>query len=382
MSIVPSFPLSVSGSRFRVKYHIQGDSGAALLRAKDICIEQTVEYPEDLVPAGGIRDHIFGQIEAFNPLSPDVYEVVISYADELTGGELTQFLNVMFGNISMKPGIRVVELELSEALQAQFKGPRFGVQGLRDYLGVEKRPLLFTAIKPMGLSADQLAGMAYDLASGGMDIIKDDHGLANQAFAPFKERVSRVMEAVTRANARTGSQAIYVPNISGPFESLMERVHFAYQAGAGGLMMIPGLNSLDFMRRVADDDAIALPVIMHPAYLGSYVLSPTFGVNHLVLHGQLARLSGADVSIMPNYIGRFSYSREECQGVTQGCSIQMGQIKPIFPGPGGGISPESFADMLNVYGRDVAFLISGNLHRYSDDLKMNVRVFREMIEKL
>ena len=40
----------------------------------------------------------------------------------------------------------------------------------------------------MGLGSAALARMARTLALAGMDIIKDDHGLANQAFAAYADR--------------------------------------------------------------------------------------------------------------------------------------------------------------------------------------------------
>lgn len=383
MSIVSSLPLQVSGSRFQAVYQVLGDEKTARERAEDICIEETIEYPPELVPSGGIRQHIFGRIETFEVLDTQHYRASISFADEITGYEFPQLVNILFGNISMKPGIRLVRLELSQALLAHFKGPRFGIQGLRDLLGIPARPLLSTATKPLGLSAAQLAEMAYRLALGGIDIIKDDHGLADQAFAPFEERVARTAEAIANANARTGGHTLYMPNITGPFESMLERIRFAKQAGAGGLMLIPAHTGLDFMRRLADDATISLPIMSHPAFSGSYVLSPDFGVNHLVLHGQLQRLAGADLSIFPNYVGRFaSYTRDDCLGITEGCNMPMGSLKSIFSAPGGGIAPESFADMVSVYGRDVTFLLSSNLHRAGPDLTDTVKRFREMLDVL
>ena len=42
--------LNLSGKRFSVLYRVQGTEKEALARAMDIRIEQTVEFPEDLVP--------------------------------------------------------------------------------------------------------------------------------------------------------------------------------------------------------------------------------------------------------------------------------------------------------------------------------------------
>lgn len=113
------------------------------------------------MPDGMIRDFVLGRIESFETYGDGSFKAVVSYAVETAAGELTQLLNVIFGNISIKPGYRAEQLDLPESLLESFKGPRFGREGLRSWLGVPKRPLLFTALKPMGLSAEDLAGIAY-----------------------------------------------------------------------------------------------------------------------------------------------------------------------------------------------------------------------------
>ena len=44
---------------------------------------------------------------------------------------------------------------------------------------------------------------------------------------------------------------------------------------------------LDLMRALADDDDLALPIMSHPSFSGSYVLNPESGIGHGVLYGQL-----------------------------------------------------------------------------------------------
>lgn len=374
--------LDLSGERFSVVYRLTGDEALARVKAEDICIEQTVEFPADLIPEDDIRRHIFGQIESFRPLDEGRYEAVISYAVETASFELTQLLNVIFGNISLKPGIRVERLDLSTSLLNSFKGPRFGREGWREVLNTPKRPLLCSALKPMGFSATALADMAYKFALGGVDLIKDDHGLANQSFSPFKERVERCVEAVERANRETGYNCAYLPNVTAPTDKLVEQSLLAKEAGAGALVVAPGLIGLDSMRMLVDDDRINLPIMSHPAFQGSYVTSPENGLSHFVLFGQMARLAGADATVYPNWGGRFSFSRAECASIVEGSAVPMGHLKPIFPAPGGGMSMKRVPEMLELYGREVIFLMGGGLHQYSPDLTANCRYFRELVEKM
>ena len=372
--------LALCGERFHVNYRLTGDAREARARAEDICIEQTIEFPAALVTGGGIRGQIFGRIESLEPAGANVHIATISYAVETSGFELPQLLNVIFGNTSIKPGVRVERLALSPRLLAAFRGPRFGVAGIRRLVGAPKRPLLATALKPMGLPAATLADIAYRFALGGMDLIKDDHGLANQSFTPFRERVERCAEAVARANRETGGHCLYLPNITGPFEVVLEHARFAKQAGAGGFLVSPGLIGLDTLRRLADDDGLALPIMSHPALQGSFVTGDDSGMAHEVIFGQIARLAGADASIFPNYGGRFAFTREQCRAIAEACAEPMGAWPAILPTPGGGMDLARIPDMLDTYGRDVVLLIGGALHQ-GGDITANTRRFRELVER-
>lgn len=373
-------PSGAPQGRFSVLYNLAGEEKAAYQRAKDICLEQTVEVPDALVPDGLIREHVLGRIESFEARPEGGYAAGISYAAEIAGRDLTQLLNVLLGNISMKPGIRAERLDLPEAMLRSFRGPRFGRRGLRDTLGVPARPLLCTALKPLGLSATGLADLAYRFALGGIDIVKDDHGLADQRFACFRERVQLCAEAVARANRETGGRSIYVPNVTAPFDEILSRARFARGRGAGGLLVAPGLTGLDAMRFLADDDALALPILSHPTFQGTYVLCPSSGMSHSLLFGQLARLAGADATIYPNFGGRFGFTRDECLGIVRGTEMEIGRLKPIFPTPGGGMSLDRVPELLAVYGRDVILLIGGGLMSPGSDVIDNCRRFRALVE--
>jgi len=365
--------------RFTIIYHIVGEEALALEKAKILCLEQTVEVGDELVPDGFIRDHIIGQLAHFSRLANQRYEAQISYDIDTSAFELTQLLNVIFGNSSLKAGIKVHDLNLGEGILSHFRGPRFGIAGLRKRVGIFDKPLLCTALKPMGKSPTEIAQLAYDFALGGVDIIKDDHGLTNQPFCPYEERVKACAEAVAKANEKTGKNGIYVPNITAPTTEIRQRVEYAKRQGAGGLLIAPGLTGFDTMRALAEEETVNLPLISHPAFLGSMVTSPENGFSHGVLFGQLQRLAGADASIYPNYGGRFGFLREECRSIAESCQDKMGDYAPIFPTPGGGMRLEGVPDMLALYGNDVIFLIGGALYSRSMDLVENTRYFLSLV---
>ena len=135
--------------RFGAWYRLTGTQIEAHSKAKDICLEQTVELPADLVPEGFIKDKVLGQIVEFGPAPgsrPEAWRALITHLNDNVGSDLPQLLNVLYGNISLKQGFKLERLKDCRKLWNRFKGPRFGRKGLRDLLGVPRRPLLCTAL--------------------------------------------------------------------------------------------------------------------------------------------------------------------------------------------------------------------------------------------
>jgi ribulose-bisphosphate carboxylase large chain len=367
--------LTLSGERLRAVYHITGNREEAEERTRAICIEQTVEVPEEVIPDGEIRDNIVGRLVSLREIGEQTHEAIIDYAIEVAGAELTQLLNNLFGNTSLKPGIRLVTFDLPPGLAAHYKGPRFGRAGLRKLVQVDDRPLLATAIKPMGLSPKQLADLAYSFALGGIDLIKDDHGLADQSFSRFEERVERCAAAVHRANGENGGHSLYLANVTGPVDEFVDRARFAKRHGAGGFLFSAGLTGFDAMRRLADDDSIALPILLHPAFLGFFTTSPSEGISPEAVYGRIARLAGADGTIFPSYGGRFAFTPEQCRAIVHDTECDFGGLESIFPVAGGGMTLERVPEIVEFYGKEAILLIGGDLQRHGPDLVENCRGF-------
>jgi ribulose-bisphosphate carboxylase large chain len=359
--VIEPTTLSLSGERFTAVYEFHGDPSVAAVRADALRVEQTIEFPADLVPDDDIQRHVIGRVESLDEVGAELTRAVVSYAVETTGYELPQLLNVLWGNSSILPGIRLVDIDLPASLLARFAGPRFGVAGLRELFGVPARPLLATALKPMGLSSERLAEAAYELALGGIDIIKDDHSLSDQEFAPYLERVRACAAAVRRANDETGRRSIYLPSVNAPFDQLAARTEAALEAGAGGLLVLPGITGLDHMRHLAATAEV--PIMAHPAFLGSFSASPHGGIGHGTIYGTLMRLAGADLSIYPNYGGRFSFTTDECRSIADRLLAPLGGLATAFPAPGGGMTLTRVPEIVEFYGDDVTLLIGGDLFR-------------------
>ena len=374
------------GDRFSVRYRVFAtDLAEARARAEDIALEQTVEIPRDVVPAGYIEDVVLGRVEDVAGEGNGTFVAWISYSPDTVGHELPQLLNVIFGNSSIQKGLKVVGFDPGPVLPQRFAGARFGAVGLRALTGRKSGGFVCPVIKPQGSTAAWLARICYATARAGADIVKEDHGLANQPAAPLRERIPRLAEAVARANAERAAlgdptRALYFPNIGGHGDQVHDDAMFAKESGADGVLLIPGLYGFDAMNRLARDPEFGLPVMAHPAHLGPYVLSADTGYSHAMMFGTLMRLAGADISVFPNHGGRFGFSAAECQQIVAACADPAGYGRAILPSPGGGMTLDRLPDMMRLYGPDCVYLLGGSLLRYGDRIGDAVAAMRAALD--
>ena len=262
----------MSQHRYIVTYRIESNSyDEAKAIAWALQVEQTIEFPYEFVKDDYIKHEILGRLESLEqaesnsvyvqvgqrsnavPNYKEYYIARISYHVDTTAFESTQFLNVVFGNSSLQPGIWVVDIEVTPILVESFKGPRFGLSGLRTLLDVPHRAMIQAVIKPMGTDNLTLANMCRAYAKGGVDVIKDDHGITNQPFSSFKDRVSRCADAVNTVNAETGHHTLYAANVSCDGSEVLERAYYAKSVGATALMVAPGLVGFGWLQALAND---------------------------------------------------------------------------------------------------------------------------------
>lgn len=369
-----------SGLRCTVEYRLSGTEAEARTKAALVCNDQTVEAPDKIVPAGPIREQILGRLERFTGAA-GFSLATVSYPVELLGGDCAQLLHVLFGISSLRPGIRVERAEIPEAALCAWPGPRFGRSGWRDLVGVPVRPLVCGVLKPLGLSPSALADLASQFALGGLDLVKDDQGLGDQPFCPFEERVARCAEAVAKANRETGRRCLYLAHVTGRWETMKQRAVYAKRAGAGGLLICPGLAGFDALRDMAMDAAIALPIVSHPALLGSFVTQIDSGMAPAFVFGQLPRLAGADASLYPVYHAGFPTTRDDCRAIAKACGESWGNLKPIFPTAAGRMGFERVLEMCEFYGQDLLFIVGSSIQQHRAGLVKACRLFMDEVAR-
>jgi ribulose-bisphosphate carboxylase large chain len=328
-------------------YHVRGEARSIAERARAIAIEQSVEMPVAAIDDVFVRAEIIGRVAAITEISSGLFEVRIQLAGETVGRDPGQLINMLFGNTSLHPGVALHDVALPGELAAAFGGPRHGLHGLRQRVGAPVRALTCSALKPQGLPAAKLAELARRFAQGGIDFVKDDHGLADQAYSPFAIRVESVAAALGDVTTR------YVPSLSGDLDGMRQQIELARSAGIDTMMAAPMIAGLaNFHRLVRENSDIAF--FAHPTMAGAAIAPP-------LLFGKLFRMLGADAVIFPNHGGRFGYSPDTCRRLAATALADWHGLRPTVPVPAGGMSRDRVPEMLDFYGVDIMLLIGGAL---------------------
>jgi ribulose-bisphosphate carboxylase large chain len=362
-------------SRVEVTYHIRSSAADIRARASGIAVEQSVEMPLAAIGDEAILTDIVGSVVGIEDLGQGLFAVRIGLASATVGRDAGQFLNMIFGNSSLHEDVVLKDVFVPADLTAAFGGPRHDIADLRRRLNLKDRALAGSALKPQGMSPEQLGSLAESLARGGLDFIKDDHGLADQTYSRFADRIAACAAGVANGARSTGHPTRYVPSITGDLDQMRRQIVLAVNEGLDCAMVAPmicGFSTMQTLRREFPDMAF----FAHPSMGGAARIAPE------LLIGGLFRLMGADAVIFPSFGGRFGYSRGTCRRLAENARRRDDGMKAALPVPAGGMTLERTAEILDFYGKDTMLLIGGNLLLAGDRITEETERFVDAVAGL
>jgi ribulose-bisphosphate carboxylase large chain len=354
--------------RFTVTYHVRSTAADIEARAQGIAVEQSVEMPLAAIHDEAILSDIVGAVEGIDDIGGGLFAVRIGLAEKTVGHDAGQFLNMIFGNTSLHEDVVLKDVAVPAGLAQTFAGPRHDITELRRRLQVVSRALTGSALKPQGMSAAQLGSLAEHLARGGLDFIKDDHGLADQHFSHFADRVTACATGVRAAMRSTGHPTRYIPSVTGDLDAMRQQVQLARDEGLDCVMIAPmicGFPAMQTLRRTFPE----MVIFAHPSMGGAARIAPE------LLIGGLFRLVGADAVIFPSFGGRFGYSQATCLQLVANARRRDDGMKTALPVPAGGMTLERTGEILDFYGKDTMLLIGGNLLLAGDRITQEAERF-------
>jgi 2,3-diketo-5-methylthiopentyl-1-phosphate enolase len=357
-----------------------------------------------------------GTIAASNG-SPDsrYADIEIAYPDINFSRDIPALLVTVFGKLSMDGRIKLIDLKFSDSFMQAFSGPKFGIDGVRNLLGVYDRPLLMCIFKSViGYDLNGLREQFLQQALGGVDLIKDDEILFENPLTPIERRVETCMEAARAAERETGQKLLYAANLTGPTTRLVDTALKAIDAGANALLFNVLAYGFDMLHELASHPGVRVPIMAHPALAGAIYPSPHHGIAASLILGKLLRLAGADFALFPSPYGSVVMPREEnmaikhvlltqdmqqdylstYQAPTGGTStapaastqastpptIPYPPLAPSFPVPSAGIHPGLTPWILRDFGQDTVVNAGGGVHGHPSGAAAGGRAFRQAID--
>ena len=336
----------------------------------------------DLVEKHGGRVSSILKVSA----TPHSYVVEIGYPTSNLTPDFELLLATVAGEnswwVNEKAGFatKLLDLEFPTSFLQEFRGPRYGLNGIRDLLRVSNRPILNSMIKPCtGHSTNVHVDIFREAAFGGVDFIKDDEVLGDVPFNPLFDRLNKCMEIVDRKESEIGERTLYTINITTRVDKILEKAEKTVQAGANGLM-IDGSAGFGALRMLAEDPAIKVPILYHPCFNGTMVASERSGISFPLLM-KLVRIAGADAMVLYSYLGKTpSATRDDNLQVMEQATRALDDKKTTGCLLAGGIHPGLVPTLVNDFGSDIIIGAGGAVHGHPGGSTAGARAMRQAID--
>lgn len=305
-------------------------------------------------------------------VNPDgTSEATIAFPQANVEGDIPSLLTAIFGKYSMAGPAKVVAVRLPESYGLR---PKFGIQGIRQLVGVGDRPLVMAIFKPaLGLSAQDHAAILKDVAYAGLDLIKDDEIMGNVEETPTLSRLQACREVLDEVKQKTGRTVLYAVNVTasvGRSSNLLEAARLLVRSGANALLVNVLSYGFSALEAIAADPEINVPIFAHPALAGAMCASPEYGLNYSVVLGTLMAHAGADAVLYPAHYGSLPFDPDEEANIRD-----ILRSRNVFPVPSAGIKPKIVPQVLTDYGLDVILNAGTGIMDHPDGRAAGVKAF-------
>ena len=267
-------------------------------------------------------------------VSQDGARAVLDFPDANWNGDVTLLVSSLlageWADSDAFSRCRLVEAEWPAGL---LPGPAFDAPD---------EVLVGAIVKPsLGLSPDEVAGIAALLAAGGADLVKDDELLGDVPSCPLDERVRAVTAAIP-------PHVRYAANVTGPADSLLRRATRAVELGAGALMVNAFAQGLDSVR-VLRTAELGVPIFAHRVGAAMWTRGSRLGVAPGVV-AELTRLCGADYVQVGSFTGSVYDRPDDVRAQIAACHRELPGILRAVAVLGGGVSPQNAAEQIEAAG--------------------------------
>ncbi len=309
--------------------------------------------------------------------------IKIAYPIELfESANMPNILSSVAGNVfglKALKNLRLLDIELPKQLLNSFKGPAFGIAGIRKLLKIPKRPLVGTIIKPkLGLETKDHVKVAYEAWFGGCDVVKDDENLSSQKFNPFDDRLVQTLESRDKAQDETNERKVYMINITAETQTMLKRAQTVVDHGGEYVMvdiLTCGWSALQTLR----DQDFKLVIHAHRAGHAAFTKNPLHGISMKPI-ATIARVIGVDQLHVGTVVGKMSETKAEVKENIQACKSEMGYLKPVLPVASGGLHPRLIPALIKTFGNDFVIQAGGGIHGHPQGTIAGAKAMRQAVD--
>jgi ribulose-bisphosphate carboxylase large chain len=326
------------------------------------------------------------QVDDFVDLSAtacaiDGTRVTVAYPEELfEPGNMPQVLSCIAGNImGMKAvdRIRLLDCTWPEGLVTSFPGPQFGSRVRQEIFDAGDRPILATVPKPkVGLPTSEHVRIGREAWLGGVDLLKDDENLTDQAFNPYDDRLTESLAARDEAEEETGEKKSYLINVTGETSAMLERVDRAAEEGCEYVMVdvvTTGWGAVQTVRDACEKHGIAIHA--HRAMHAAFDRIETHGVSMRVI-AQISRLCGVD-QIHTGTADLGKLANEDTVGINDWLYSELYGLADVLPVASGGLHPGLVPELIERVGTNVCIQAGGGIHGHPGGTHEGAKALRQ-----
>lgn len=308
------------------------------------------------------------------------YFIQIAYPVINFGCQFPMMMTTLLGNdASTSSQVKLVDLRLPEAFIKEFKGPAYGIGGLRKLASVTDRPLLLNMIKPCtGFSPREGARIFYETALGGVDFIKDDELLGNPGFCRAADRVREYNAAAKAAYEKTGKETIYICNITDSSLNILDTLKEVLEAGAKAVMVCFTTVGFSTFRQIAGQAGV--PILGHCAASGTYSEGLNCGLGSHLSAGRFPRMAGADMVMMNTPYGGYPMTYLQYLKTALNLVLPCCHLRPSMPICGGGVHPGLVKQFIDDLGCDIILAAGGAVQGHPMGAAAGVRAMYQAID--
>jgi len=262
----------------------------------------------------------------------------------------------------------VLDIQFPEQIKKFFKGPKYGIEGIREYTKCWDRPLLGGIVKPKtGIDAETLLCIVKEMVEGGVNFIKEDEIMSSPLFCPIEERVPVIMEYLKDKNV------VYAVCINSDPPHLLSRVQKVHELG-GNAVHVNFWSGMGCYKSIRELD---LPLFLFFQKSGDKILTNSNHDFHIKwdVVCKLAGMMGVDFIHAGMWGGYMKYDEEELKK-----TVQVLHEQNVIPSLSCGMHPGLVQAINKRLGVDYMANVGGALHGHPGGTQSGAKAMRQAID--